>query len=113
MRTVLFGIFTILAGFIAQQFLPWWIIVAIAGILSFIFDLKTGVSFWAGFVAAALLWGGYAGYLNIANEGMLAARVGKLLGDMPGFVLIIITAMVGGIFGGLGALIGSLGRRLV
>lgn len=112
MRPVLFAVFTIIAGFIAQQFLPWWIITVMAAILSFIFDLKVGVSFWAGFVAAALLWGGYAGYLNFQNEGILAERISKLLGGLNGFLLVLITGIIGGIFGGLGALTGSLARRL-
>ncbi len=112
MRPVLFAVFTIIAGFIAQQFLPWWMIAVMAGILSFIFDLKVGVSFWAGFVAAALLWSGYAGYLHVQNEGILAERIGKLLGGLNGALLVLITGLIGGIFGGLGALTGSLARRL-
>ncbi|MDX1943582.1 MAG: hypothetical protein SFU99_23650 [Saprospiraceae bacterium] len=112
MRIILFTLFTLIAGFIAQQFLPWWMIAVIAGLLSYIFDLKTGVSFWAGFVAAALLWASYAGYLDYQNEGILSARIGKLFGGLPGAVLILLTGVVGGIFGGLGALTGSLGRRL-
>ena len=112
MRPILFAVFTLIAGYIAQQFLPWWVIAVIAGILSYIFDLKTGVSFWAGFVAAALVWGGYAGYLDFKNEGLLSARIGKLFGGLPNIVLILVTGIIGGIFGGLGALTGSLGRRL-
>ncbi len=113
MRVIIFGIFTIIAGFIAQLFLPWWMIAVIAGLLSFIFDLRVGASFWAGFVAAALLWGGYAGYLNALNDGILADRIGKLLGGLNGFLLVLVTAIIGGIFGGLGALTGSLGRRFI
>lgn len=112
MRPVLFLIFTIITGFIAQQFLPWWIIAVMAAILSFIFDLKIGISFWAGFAAAALLWGGYAGYLNFQNEGILAERIGKLLGGLNGILLVLVTSLIGGIFGGLGALTGSLARKL-
>lgn len=113
MRAILFILFTILVAFVAQLFLPWWIITVIAGLLSFIFDLKVGVSFWAGFLAAALLWGGHASYLNALNEGLLAARIGKLLGGLNAVALIAITALIGGIFGGLGALAGSLGRQLL
>jgi hypothetical protein len=113
MRVALFTIFMIVAGFIAQLFLPWWSIAVVAAILSFIFDLKIGLSFWAGFLGAALLWGGFAGYLDALNEGILSARIGRLFGNVPGLVLIFITALIGGIFGGLGALTGSLGRQLV
>ncbi len=113
MRVSLFILFTIIAGFIAQLFMPWWSIVIIAGILSFIFDIKVGASFWAGFVASALLWGGYACWLNSGNEGILAARIGALIGDIGSTGLLVATAIIGGFFGALGALIGILGRVLL
>lgn len=113
MRPILFVIFVILAGFVGQQFLPWWAIAVIAAMLSFIFDIEAKVSFWAGFLAVALLWGGSAIFLSTLNEGVLSARIGSLLGNMPGFVLILITAIIGGVFGGLGALNGSFARQVM
>lgn len=113
MRFALFFVFTLIAGYVGQQFLPWWGIVVLAALLSFIFRLKVKVSFWAGFLAVALLWGGYATLIDVANEGILSARIGKLFGGLNGFILIIITGLIGGIFGGLGSLTGSLGRTLI
>lgn len=113
MKSLLFIISILIIGFIGQQFLPWWSIALIAGILSFIFSLRVGISFWVGFLAVALLWGGYAGYLSVLNEGILATRMGKVFGGMNGTLLIIVTGVLGGIFGGLGALTGSLGRQLL
>lgn len=113
MKSLLFIISILILGFIGQQFLPWWSIVLIAALLSFLFSLRVSISFWIGFLAVALLWGGYAGYLSAMNEGILAARMGKVFGGINGTLLIIVTGILGGIFGGLGALTGSLGRRLL
>ena len=113
MRFALFFVFTLIAGYIAHQFLPWWSIAAIAGILSFIFRLAVKVSFGAGFLAAALLWGGYASLMDVANDGILSMRIGSLFGGLNSLMLIVLTAGIGGIFGGLGALTGSLGRELI
>jgi len=113
MRVALFFVFTLIAGYIGHQFLPWWSIAAIAALLSFIFHVKVKLSFWAGFLAAALLWGGYAAVIDAANEGILSARIGNLFGGVSGFMLLVMTGIIGGIFGGMGALTGSLGRMLV
>jgi hypothetical protein len=113
MKSLLFIVSVLIIGYIGQQFLPWWSIALIAGVLSFIFSLRVGISFWVGFLAVALLWGSYAGYLNTINEGILAARMGKVFGGLNGILLVIITGILGGVFGGLGALTGSLGKQLL
>ena len=69
-------------------------------------------SFIYGFIGAALIWGIYATILNSGNGGILASRVGNLFGGMNGITLILVTAIVSGIMGGLGAMTGSLGRQL-
>lgn len=113
MKSILFLLSIIIVGFIGQQLLPWWSIALIAALLSFAFNIRVGMSFLAGFLAVALLWGGYAGYLNTMNEGILAARMGALFGGINGIILVLITGLLGGILGGLGALTGSLGRQLL
>ncbi|MFN7118634.1 MAG: hypothetical protein ACK4TA_17685 [Saprospiraceae bacterium] len=113
MRFALFCVFTLIAGYIGHQFLPWWSIAAMPAIMAFIFRIEVKVSFLGGFLMAALLWGGYAALIDLANDGILSARIGKLFGGVSGFILILLTGLVGGIFGGLGALTGSLGRSLI
>lgn len=113
MRFALFCVFTLIAAYIGQQFLPWWSIAAMPAVMAFIFHLEVKFSFLAGFLVAALLWGGYAALIDSANDGILSERIGNLLGGASGFILVLITSLLGGIFGGLGALTGSLGRHLI
>jgi hypothetical protein len=110
MKYLLFILATLVIGFLTQLVLPWWSIALVAAVLSFAFKLSPNRSALAGLIAAALLWGIYAVYLNAANDGILAARMGKVFGGLNGATVILVTALMGGIFGGLGALTGSLGR---
>ncbi len=95
---------------VGQWLLPWWATGGLAMLTALWIKIKPGLSFWAGFLAVALLWGGYAAWLSWANEGILAARMGALFG-LSGGLLLLVTALIGGLLGGLGALTGSLARR--
>lgn len=114
MKKVLFETFLIIVvGFVAHLFLPWWIIMVVAGLVGFLFKFQNSLSsYLAGFLAVSLLWGGYAGYLDSANMGILSTKMGKLFGDIPGTQLVYLTGLLGGILGGLSAMTGTLGRKL-
>lgn len=113
MRFLLLSLSIILIGFAVQSFLPWWSIILVAGLASLFFELSTSQRFLAAFLAVFLLWGIYAGYINQANGGILADRMGQLLGGQSGFTMVLASAVLGGLFGGLGALTASLGAALV
>ena len=100
-----------LLGLVLQQFFPWWIIVLVAGVVGFFFRAKPWLSFAMGFLAVALLWGTYATWLDWENGGLLSDKMGDLFNRMTGWGLILVTALMGGMLGGLGALTGSLGRQ--
>jgi hypothetical protein len=70
-----------------------------------------------GFTTGVLLWTLYATYLNIANEGLIASRIGALLtggiGALSAAQLIEMTAILGGALGALGAATGVLAREFL
>ena len=105
-------LFILVAGFVAQLFLPWWIIAAVAALAAIVFKLPSAGAFAIGFAAAALLWSGYAGFLNHANAGALSGMVGKIFQNVEGNTLVYLTGLIGGLLGGLGAMTGSFGRAL-
>ena len=82
MKTTLFIIALILMGAGIQMVLPWWMLPVAAAVLALGFNLKPGAAFLGGFLGAALLWGGYAAYVNILNEGLMAGRMGSLFGGL-------------------------------
>jgi hypothetical protein len=100
-------------GFLQSQYGAWWGVAIVAAIISFFFRLNPLTSFTIGFSATALMWATYATILNMINKGEMAAKIGTLIGGLPTLQLIAITAGIGGLLGGLGALTGSLGRGLL
>lgn len=105
------GTFLIL-GAVAQLFLAWWSIVVVAAALAYFFQLPP-LRAWAwGWLGAALLWGGLAWWLSQNNDHLLAQKIGAMLGGLSPLLLVFITALFGSIFGGLGAVCGSLARKV-
>jgi len=97
----------LLGAAVAQLILPWWSIVPVALVLAFGVGRTGGKAFLAGFFGVGLGWAVLAGYLNGQNAGLLAHRVAQLLplGGV-GLLLVLVTAAVGGLVGGLAALSG-------
>jgi hypothetical protein len=110
-----FGLQTIIilvVGFLAHQFLPFWAIALVAGLVGFLFKYEnSAASFAAGLAAATLLWSGYAMFLNITNGNILSESLGTLF-SMKGTNLVYITGLIGGLLGGLGAMTGTLARKM-
>lgn len=100
-------------SYIASLFFPWWIIAVVAAVVSFVANTKA-LSFVTGFVAIAILWGRLAYGLSAANEHILASKMALLFspeGTLGAMSLVILTALIGGLVGGLGAWTGKLGRQ--
>jgi hypothetical protein len=98
---------TAVFGGLFQQLLPWYSI-ALAGFLA-AFLVKpswAGMAFGMGLLGGALLWGVYSAYLSDQNDGLLAMRFGITLGGITPNMMIVITALLGGIYAGLGAICG-------
>ena len=107
---MLFFIILILT-FASGYFLPWWV-VAIAAFLPALFIGKTPAkSFFAGFFGVFIVWTILALFKTVPNDNMLAERVAKLF-QLPNWILLlIITALIGGIVGGMSAMSGVLLKR--
>lgn len=91
----------------AQLVLPWWSITPVAFVLALGLGQRSWGAFWAGFAGVGLGWLVLAGWLNLQNEGHLSHRVAELipLGG-SGWLLVLVTAVLGGLVGGLAALAG-------
>ena len=98
-------------GYLSQFFFPWWAVVPI-GFLGGMALAKNGPhAFTGGFLAVFLLWTGQALWVSIGNQGILAAKMGVLLGGAPGTALPFVSGAIGGLLSGLAAWTGFLGRR--
>lgn len=108
---MLFLIILILS-FASGYFLPWWV-VAIAAFLAALFIGKTsGQSFWSGFLAVFVVWAALALFKSVPNDHILASRVVQLFPLPNNWIwLLAVTALIGGLVGGMAALSGVLVKK--
>jgi hypothetical protein len=105
--------FTVVLAFFMQGFLPWWSAALSAFLIAFILYSKPGSSFLAGFLGIFLLWHTWAIVSNSVNDGILASRVAAIFQLPNTTLLMIVTAIVGGLVGGLGGITGSYFRNWI
>ena len=105
-------LFILIVGNISRLGAPWWSVAPVAALAVLIFPLGPGRAYLIGISAGALLWWLSALWLNMTNGGMLAGKVGQLFQGVQGVQLLALTALMGGLLGGFGALTGAYGRAL-
>ncbi len=115
MKFLLALVLTILVAFLVQYFNigSWWSLAVVTFITGVVMKLNAWKSFAFGFLAIVLVWGGYAYFLNDLNNGILAAKMGVIFKGLDVRSLIAVSALIGGIVGGLGAMTGRLAWELV
>lgn len=97
-----------LLSFICGLYLPWWTIAPAAFLVSLLIPQPPLVSFLSGFLALFLLWGGLALAADLPNGSLLSAKIAEIL-PLGGssYALVMVTAVVGALVGGGGALTAS------
>jgi hypothetical protein len=109
---MLFLIILILS-LVSGYFLPWWMVAVIAFLSALFIGKTSGQSFWSGFGGIFVAWAILALIKSLPNDNMLAQRVAKLF-QLPNWILILlITALIGGLVGGVSALSGMLIKKVL
>lgn len=104
MRFVLQLIVIAVLAFVLELFLPWWSI-AVAAFIGGV-ALNTRTNFLAGFLGIALLWFFHALIITSSAAAPLADRVAKLF-SLNSTLLMVVTALIGGLVGGFAAMAGG------
>ncbi|MBP6183333.1 MAG: hypothetical protein KA479_00230 [Saprospiraceae bacterium] len=104
---------TIALAFLAGEWLPWWTIVFVAGVVVFLTGLKPLPAFLMTFTAGFFLWAGLSFWINHLNESILSAQIGELFNGISPLFLIAISGILGGLAAGLGGLTGSSLRQVL
>ncbi len=112
MRLILLIVLITVISFVLQLFLPWWIIAVVVWMLTFLLGDKWWKAFLAGFIGIALGWLAMSLFMHFRNDGLLTAKVATLLTLPSGAILIIVTALLGGLVGGFSGLAGYCSRRV-
>ena len=100
---------TSLLSFIAGIYISyWWFFAVIAFLVALLIHQRGFKAFSAGFLALFILWFVLAFWMDLSNEGVLSVKIASLL-PLGGskWLLMIVTAFVGGFVAGFAALSGS------
>ena len=102
-------ILTALLSFITGIYISyWWFFAVIAFFVAILIHQKGYKAFTAGFLALFVLWFVLAFWIDFANEGVLSAKIASLLRlGGSNWMLMIVTACIGGLVAGFAALSGS------
>lgn len=98
---------------IVTLFLPWWTLLIPAIVLGATLFHRLSAAFITGFISLFAAWSVQVLYIDIANESILSGRMAELLGVGQSWLVILITALIGGLIGGMGTLLGAQIRLLL
>lgn len=91
----------IIASFLLQLVLPWWIVIVISFATCGILGKTSKISFWQPFLAILLLWIGMALFKSIPNNNILATRVAEMLSVKQWPIVLAVTGILGGLVSGI------------
>ncbi|MEJ0030726.1 MAG: hypothetical protein WDO15_10310 [Bacteroidota bacterium] len=106
MKFILQVIAVLLISWLLQSFLPWWLMAVGAFVIGVLFRQSGLMSFLAGLLGVGLLWFAMA-YISSGGSD-LAERVAAILPTKTVGVLLIVTALIGGLVGGFASMTGGL-----
>jgi len=108
MKLLVAIILTALLAVVGGLYLPWWSIAIAAFISVLLIPIRSGKAFLAGFLGIFILWLFLAWWIDIKNQGVLSKKVAEIfhLGGSS-FLIILVTALIGGLVGGVAAMSGS------
>jgi len=112
MRFLLAVILIILFSALAEYFLPWWSLAAVAFFIAIALKMSPGKAFLGGLVAIISLWTAWALCWDIPNDHLLSGRMAKVFSLPNAALFIAVTAIIGGLVGGLSAWSGAHFRKL-
>jgi len=102
---------TVVLCLVLQYFLPWWTLVIGAFIAGYWAGNRGVTAFAAGFLGVALLWLVTAMVIDAQTNSILSEKVAQVFPTKTRSLLLVITAVVGGLPAGFAGLTGALVRK--
>ena len=97
---------------LASSFIfTWWVAAIVAFVAALFMGKSVQQAFWSGFLALALLWLLLALFKTIPNNHILADRIANMMHLSRWLWLVLVTAFIGGLVGGMSSISGLLVKR--
>jgi hypothetical protein len=101
-------------GSLAQVYLPWWSAMLVALLVEALIGKGDSTAFFSGFYGISVPWMIVSGYIDAKNGSLLSVQILEIFKLPPyGFVMVVITGLLGGLFGGFASVVGSWMRQAV
>jgi len=103
----------LLIFWITTLFLPWWALLIPAFLLGAVIFQNSVRAILSGFLAGASAWGIQVLYIDFMNESILSSRIADMLNAGSSSLVILLTALIGGMVCSCGTLLGHRFRKLL
>jgi len=112
MRLIFKSLIILIATYSVQIFIPWWSILLVPFLVNSLIFSKGFSSFGSGFIGVGLLWLIKATLIDLNTESILTSQIAELFSLPNTYLLILLTALIGGLAAGFAGLAGSHFRSL-
>ena len=102
-----------IASIIIMAWTPWWTIAIVAFIVGAAMITQPIKGFLGGFVAGFIVWVACIFYLDSGNQISASSMMGEVIGGLSGFMVVVVSGLIGGLVSGLGAMSGVYGRLII
>lgn len=103
----------IISSFFLQMVLPWWVVIILSFATCGLIGKTAKIAFWHPFFAIFLLWLGMAFFKSLPNNNVLATRVAEMIGVKLWYIVMGITALLGGLTAAISGICGYHFRKAV
>jgi len=107
-RLILISVFT----YLLALFTPWWSAIGCSALIAFFLPGNNFNAFLSGFMGVGLIWMVMAWKVNVETESIMSLKMIDLFPIDDVNMLIILTAIIGGFAGALGAFSGNSFRQI-
>ncbi len=113
MNNLICIILTAVMIYILGLFLPWWSIALPCFASGILFNKKTIVHGFLGFIAVFIVWFLLASIAQQSNAKELSIMIGNLFGGLDSIMLVFLAGVIGGLYGFLAQISGSLLGKII
>jgi hypothetical protein len=100
-----------LLAFAGCLFFPWWVIAITSFLVGLLIHQRAGFAYLSAFIGVALLWAIQAFLIDSKNNHLLSTKIANVLPLGGNYILlIVVTALIGGLVGGFASMTGSYAR---